>query len=164
MQGYRFLSAGLGFALCGCGSGEPTLKDDLAGSWITSGDSVAVSYTFIKDGSYQYNLAYLLNSQLEIFVIAGNYELRQSATGVADDNGAYLFLQPRLASCPVGPSPVGFTVILQGDALLLSGETDVTAYERVPDVDDADDGAAAQPPRYGCFTPDGFFPYPLQEF
>jgi hypothetical protein len=164
MHVYGVVSVSLGLVLCGCGSGEPTVRDELLGSWITSGDSIAVSYTFIGDGTYEYNLAYLLSPQLEIFVIAGNYELRAGTSGVADDNGAYLFLQPLMASCPIGPSPVGFSVALDGDSLLLVGETSVTDFERVKDPDDADGDSGSARARYGCFTPDGFFAYPIEEF
>lgn len=155
----------LATAACGDNADEPTVRDRLIGSW--SVDLGALSFLilqFTEGGVYKSDIAQATDLQsAEVQSVVGEYSLRDAQTGLDDDDGDYLFLRPTKASCPVGPPIGSFDVRIVDDSLALTDVSGVILMKRgaQADGDGTGTGIIIQ---YGCFTPEGFTPFPLQAF
>lgn len=152
--------------LSACGGGDDeTVKDRLIGSWsIDVSGSSFIFCSFDEDGSYTYNtLQNVGANSAQLQVVMGKYYLRQEKTGLSDDNGDYLLLMPVQATCSSGVRGAGGNVAFSDGTIVFSTENGITIMERVPEErangnNSVGGGLAAQ---FGCFTADGFVPFPL---
>jgi hypothetical protein len=149
----------LGLALvCSCGSDEATVKDRLMGSWFADlGGQAGVGYLFNKDNTFEYRLGTTSGSLVEVEAYLGDYELRDRATAIPNDDGTYLFLQATTGTCPgawTGSNVVAFV----GDSLRLVNDGGATVLQR-----SSDKGDSSGIVTFGCFDEDlDFYPSPVR--
>ena len=151
-------SAIAGVALSCGGSDEATVKERLIGDWIADlGNSSGVAYSFGEDDVFEVDLAIVSGSEADVEAYVGDYELRNSETGLADEDGTYLFLQPRSGTCP-GEWTDGYFVDFVGQSLRLANEDGATVLQPASEGEVEASGIIT----FGCFTSEGFFPSPLR--
>jgi hypothetical protein len=149
------------FAACGaaaCSSDSPTVRDELIGGWGTDVlDGAYLGFGFLDDGNFTSMLMDTSGSVIDMQIQVGSYELRDGESGVADDDGDYLFLENELSSCNASQiaRAAGFSISLAGDMLMMHDATRTFVLDRVPETDDTSPGPTV---RIGCFTNSGFVP------
>lgn len=139
--------------LAGCGSDDVSDVDRLMGAWIATGNSAscAVAAVFGSERDNQVELDIIC--ELEDGTIGLDAELADftAADGVLE-------LQTTHTTCPgdvlEGPWTMGYEFV--GDGLRLSSPSGLIVLER---LDQSMPGTGAA--QFGCFTDDGFVPYPV---
>jgi hypothetical protein len=155
--------AGLALLTLRCSSAEPTVRDQLIGTWaIEYSPTSGLFHAFNEDGSFEmdYVEASFDGSQVFVESSVGSYELRNEVTHAPDEDGTYLFTSITHSTCPDTPLAFGELVeLLPSGSLRLATPSSVLVFEPVGDSSEPTSLVAT----FGCFGDDGlFYPRPLE--